>query len=661
MTILIAGVMALAGAPAAVAGTYTWNQPGTFNIANPSNPDHDGYGAAPWSYAENPGGTAERLPSFESGIEGGLSGWTDPSNPNNVIAVPPSGTVSNNGDTFNSGQLAMGAASGQGVFLVWTSPFSTAQSVTFSGAVSGADSGLCLSNYTWALVQGATVLQSASSAGGISVTTTVPAGGSVYLEVANGGLLYTQACTTAEVTLGAAVSVSSAPTVKVATPSNGAIYAQPQQPTFSGTASSGFGISPKISVSVYNYTGGPPSGTPVEKLTATATTSNGATTWSVAPNPALPNGTYTVVAQQSDESSPADTGTSTQNPEFTIETPSGTSGSTGTSGTTGTSGSGGVTPPAGITVTLNAFSGPVTTGTPTFTGSSGAASAGAAVNVLVYAGTTTTSSPVKLLAGTVAANGSFSITPSDALSDGVYTALASENTTGGAAFSASITFLIKANPPALKLLDPINGTSSGPRPVFYGTAGNEAGDSATITLTLYSGPNATGAPIGSQTVTRSNGAFIEQWPAKLKLGLYTVVATQTDVAGHTTTTPAAKFIVVPNPPVIGGDMSITQNGVSSVPIYCPGLVNQSCVGNVSMVTVGKLSVGHGQRKRLTLISKALSMDGTTTLVLRGKASGAERSALRHVHSVAVKVTVTMSIGSGAAKTYTRTARAGVAH
>ena len=40
--------------------------------------------------------------------------------------------------------------------------------------------------------------------------------------------------------------------------SNGAIYADPQQPTFSGTASSGFGISPTVTVRVYNDAGAGP-------------------------------------------------------------------------------------------------------------------------------------------------------------------------------------------------------------------------------------------------------------------------------------------------------------------------------------------------------------------------------------------------------------------
>ncbi len=39
------------------AGTFTWSQPSDFIATSPgANPDHDTYGAKPWSYVEGPGG-----------------------------------------------------------------------------------------------------------------------------------------------------------------------------------------------------------------------------------------------------------------------------------------------------------------------------------------------------------------------------------------------------------------------------------------------------------------------------------------------------------------------------------------------------------------------------------------------------------------------------
>jgi hypothetical protein len=224
-----------------------------------------------------------------------------------------------------------------------------------------------------------------------------------------------------------------------------------------------------------------------------------------------------------------------------------------------------------------------------------------------------------------------------------------------------MTFLVKVNPPALQLIGPINGTTSGRKPVFYGTAGNAAGDSTTVSVLLFNGTSVTGKPVATQTVTRAGAAWLEQWLTALPLGLYTVLARQTDVVGHVTTTPAVKFIVVPNPPVIGNELAIAQNGVSSVPIYCSAKVNALCVGTVTMSTVNKLSVGHHKQERLTLISEPLSIYGTTTFVSRGHGTREERAALRRVRSVAVQVTVKMSIGGGPTHTFTRVGRASVAH
>ena len=51
MIALLAGTVALAALwlpPAALAGTYTWSMPGDFTVTG-ANPDHDHYGATPWT------------------------------------------------------------------------------------------------------------------------------------------------------------------------------------------------------------------------------------------------------------------------------------------------------------------------------------------------------------------------------------------------------------------------------------------------------------------------------------------------------------------------------------------------------------------------------------------------------------------------------------
>jgi hypothetical protein len=267
---------------------------------------------------------------------------------------------------------------------------------------------------------------------------------------------------------------------------------------------------------------------------------------------------------------------------------------------------------------------------------------------------------VKLYTGTADASGNFSITPTSALPDGQYTAVANENTTGGTVFSGTISLLVKVNPPAVTVIAPLSGSTLGRQPLFYGQAGSETGDSATVTLALFSGVRATGKPYAAQTTTKVSGGWIMQWPTQLPLGLYTLVAQQTDVAGHTTTTAGRTFLVVPSPPVIGSQMTITQNGVPSVPIYCSARVNSLCLGVIDMTTVNKVKVGR-RRERVTLMQVPVSFYGLTTLVARGRASGLTRTALKHMRTVEVKVTAKLSINGGGVQVFTRTGRASISH
>jgi hypothetical protein len=657
MTTFVVALTALAsayGAAPVLAGTYTWAEPGNFTVTAPgANPDHDAYGATPWSYREGPV-PLTTLKTFGSGLAGGLAGWTDASDPNAVIGVPTGGTFTNgNGVTFATGQVGMSPSS-RGVALGWTSPFGAPATVTFTGTiVSMATNLLCGLNpaTTWALVQGSTTLTSGTvgtSASSFSQTVSVAAGARVDLEVATSS--FSAACSPVDATMNAQASTSAKPTVTLTSPGQNALYPG-IQPTFAGAASTAFGTASLVTVRV--YAGNAASGTPVQTLTTTA--SGGA--YAVGPSSALANGVYTAVAEQDDLSTPADQGLSAP-VSFVITTAPGGGGGGG-GGTTGPTGSTGTTGPSGTVLTLNAPAGNIeTSSTPTFTGTAGTGSAGVKINLLVYPGTSTTGTLKQVVIGAVASDGSFSLQVQSALADGLYTVVASENTGAGAVFSKPVPVLVKANAPGLTLISPLNGQTDPRQPLFYGLAGNEIGDLGAVRLTLYSGSNPTGTPLGTATVQRSGGSWLKQWPSKLALGLYTVVAQQADIAGRVTATKPAMFLVVPNPPIVGSTITITQNGASSVPIYCPAKNGQHCVGTVKILTAGRFGARHSQ---LTLMSVPVSIYGTTTLVARGRESRTAQQVLAHSRSVAVRVTARLSIAGGSIKSYSRSGRASIAH
>ena len=117
---MLAGVM-LAGLclpAAALAGTYSWDLPANFTATSPgANPDHDAYGAAPWSYLEGPAA----LPAHGSQPQPGQVHPAatvrdrDPRRPRGLerfrralVATNPSSTTLTDGtDTFPAGQLAI--------------------------------------------------------------------------------------------------------------------------------------------------------------------------------------------------------------------------------------------------------------------------------------------------------------------------------------------------------------------------------------------------------------------------------------------------------------------------------------------------------------------------------------------------------------------------
>jgi hypothetical protein len=87
--------------------------------------------------------------------------------------------------------------------------------------------------------------------------------------------------------------------------------------------------------------------------------------------------------------------------------------------------------------------------------------------------------------------------------------------------------------PDLTIGAPADGAATNDTtPPANGAAGDGPGDSATVTLKVYSGPTATGSPIQTLGVTRSGTAWSAGLGA-LAPGTYTLQAAQADDLGHT--------------------------------------------------------------------------------------------------------------------------------
>jgi hypothetical protein len=289
------------------------------------------------------------------------------------------------------------------------------------------------------------------------------------------------------------------------------------KPVFSGAAGIENGDLPPVTLKIYQGT--LVTGTPVQTLTILP---SGAT-WAEAGGPRFTNGTYTAVAEQTDDvgnigkSIPTTFTIFTKSPSVTLVT-------------------GGLVP-RGAAILL----GP----SPSFSGSAGnAPEDSSAVTVNLYSGTSATGSPVRSVQGARSGT-SWSAGPVAALPAGTYTAQAEQTAlppqvTG---FSNTSTFTVDATPPQVTLTSPASGssTTSGSQ-LVTGSAGTSPGDLPAITVQLFSGAGTAGALVQSINVNAVGQAW-SATVAGLGPGTYTVRAQQSDDVGNVGFSPAATFTV----------------------------------------------------------------------------------------------------------------------
>lgn len=97
--------------------------------------------------------------------------------------------------------------------------------------------------------------------------------------------------------------------------------------------------------------------------------------------------------------------------------------------------------------------------------------------------------------------------------------------------------------PAVTLVAPAAGAAlKTTTPTLAGVAGTAAGDSATITVRIYSGAAASGTPVQTRTATAAGAAWTTAATA-LAQGTYTAQASQSDSASNTGVSAASTFTI----------------------------------------------------------------------------------------------------------------------
>ncbi|HWF75386.1 MAG TPA: Ig-like domain-containing protein [Solirubrobacteraceae bacterium] len=611
-------ILALAVPGSALAGTYTWDLASNFTSTAPgANPDHDPYGATPWSYlggastSIDPSTFAPLSPFVSS--PNGLTAWSTAGAAPLVGINPTEGTVTDLGATVPPHQVFVEPGSAQVVAVGWTSPLTQTETVSINGSITSdaPGPGPCgVAATTWSVDQNAAPLSGASGSntGSFTTTATVAPGGSIYLTVSTDPT--DAACDATGVSLHIEAG-GAAPAVAVTTPVSGT-SSTVDDPTFSGVAGSDFGDGSQVTLRV--YAGHVVSGSPVE----TVTVPRSGASWSTNLPTPLPLGTYTVQAEQDDVASPPDVGLSAP-ATFTVAVPAIFLDSPGAK--------------------------PLTTSTPTLTGTADndAGSDPFAV-VELFRGDNATGSPVAKVSTSVAASGRFSVQVTPALPDGTYTAVAAQADHAGATgVSAPQTFDIDTRPPPVTLVRPGTGSRANfLQLLFAGAAGNASFDARVVTVTLYRGKKASGKPVGTTRATVTGSTWSAKWPRSLAPGTYTAVASQGDVVGHVGRSPAHTFRVLPLPPVIGAQATFSRAGRVSVVIACNESAGDTCSGTVLVLTRGEFQpLAGGPVGHLTVMFAYVHIPGGQTRSITRTVLPSVAAVLRRHAGVGVTISASL--------------------
>jgi large repetitive protein len=312
------------------------------------------------------------------------------------------------------------------------------------------------------------------------------------------------------------------PALTLLTPTNDEVL-HTSRPTFSGAAGDAPGDQATVTLKIYK--GSAVSGTPTQTLELTP--DGGA--WSTGESgPALANGTYTALAEQSDEAGNRTERTAT----FTVATKA-----------------------PDVTLSTSGFKVSEThllaEATPSFSGTGATEPEDEkVVTVNIYSGTSTSGTAVRTLTGSLSGSTWEAGPVGVALEDGVYTAQAEQKgPLAQTGVSSAVTFTVDTTTPIVTLTPPGNNKNfvKTSEPTLTGAAGAAAWDDA-VTVEIHEGGSLTGKLVASGSVPAST-----TWSYSaphLRDGVYTAEASQDDEAGHAGTSGAVTFTVDTTPPLL---------------------------------------------------------------------------------------------------------------
>ena len=171
------------------------------------------------------------------------------------------------------------------------------------------------------------------------------------------------------------------------------------------------------------------------------------------------------------------------------------------------------------------------------------------VTLNIYAGTTVEEGALLQTLTTLPLSGTWSLGLSGTLTDGLYTAQATQSDeAGNTGASTPSTFTVKTKGPAVSL-SPVASPTNDSTPTLGGGAGTAPGDEPTVTVTIYEGGSVGGSVAASASVPRSGGAW-SYTSSHLSDGTYTAQATQSDEAGNTGASTPSTFTVDTSSPKV---------------------------------------------------------------------------------------------------------------
>jgi hypothetical protein len=315
---------------------------------------------------------------------------------------------------------------------------------------------------------------------------------------------------------GAFGTASAWASIEITAPTPGS-YVNDSTPAFNGTSED---LIDEVTLKIYAGTV-VDEGSLVQTLTTPFPPTGG--TWSLEPTATLSDGVYT--AQASQTNTLGETASSEPPDTFAIDT----------------------SPPA---VSMSPATSPTNDSTPTFSGSAGSATGDiASVTVRIYPGPEASGSPARTFSVSPQ-EGTWAGAPGLALGDGTYTAQAEQSDeAGNTAVSLPSTFTLDTAAPAVSL-SPVTSPTNDSTPSIGGGAGVAAGDRAEVTVRIYPGPEASGSPARTFSVSPQEGTWAGAPGLALGDGTYTAQAEQSDEAGNTATSAPATFIVDTTAPAV---------------------------------------------------------------------------------------------------------------